>query len=450
MGASPSSAQDASATEQAPRSASRSVPRLPCLYPTDTATPSQRHGMAMLWWNTILSAVSGSFYGDFVNLFLLALGASAASIGVRTSINSAAALMAPLIGAWLVERTRQRKRWVLLGGIVVRVTLLLLALVPLFFQGNAAVAVFVALLALQSFAGSVGGPAGNSLLGDILPLAVRGRYLGAQMMISNVVRVAIVPLAGWLIRGIGGIQGYQAAWVLGALTGFWANWYFARIPEPPTIEGQALPGAHRGFIEGWRVLAQDRRFVFFCGINFIWNLGVATAGTFFQVHMVEHLGFKVDTIALLATVTTLVNILALRAAGELVDRYGAPRMTSVAMFLVPFLPLLWIPARTPLHVGLVQCYGQIAWASFHVSATPLILMLTPPQQRSRYIAIYNTTNGLAAILGPLLASYSYTHWGFTTNLILSAVGRGLGGVLFFVLLKTGGFRRTYAEQESAA
>lgn len=446
MGASPSSTQETSSAGEVPGSASLTAPRLPRLYPTDTATPTQRRGMAMLWWNTILSSVSGSFYGDFVNLFLLALGASAASIGVRTSINSAAALMAPLIGAWLVERTHQRKCWVLLGGAAVRITLLLLALVPLIFKGNAAVTVFVILLAIQSFAGSVGGPASNSLLGDILPLAVRGRYLGAQMMISNVARVAIVPLAGWLIRSIGGVQGYQAAWVLGSLTGFVANWFFARIPEPPTIEGQALPGAHRGFIEGWRVFAQDRRFVFFCVINFIWNFGVATAGTFFQVHMVEHLGFQVDTIALLATITTVVNIFALRVAGELVDRYGPPRMTSIAMFLVPFLPLLWIPARTPLHVGLVQCYGQIAWASFHVSATPLILMLTPPQQRSRYIAIYNTTNGLAAILAPLLASYSYTHWGFTTNLILSAIGRGLGGLLFFLLLKTGGFARTYAEE----
>ena len=49
-------------------------------------------------------------------------------------------------------------------------------------------------------------------------------------------------------------------------------------------------------------------------------------------------------------------------------------------------------------------------------------------------------NSIANALGPIPASWVYSHYGFTTNLILSAVGRGLGGVLFLILLLRGGFR----------
>jgi len=55
--------------------------------------------------------------------------------------------------AWLVERTRQRKQWVLLGGTVVRITLLLMALVPLLSQNNAAVVLLVILLGVGAYTG---------------------------------------------------------------------------------------------------------------------------------------------------------------------------------------------------------------------------------------------------------------------------------------------------------
>lgn len=413
-------------------------------YPTEGTTGEQRRGMLMLWWDSIVSSVSGSFYTDFIVIYMLALGASSASIGVRTSINSAASLAAPLLGAWLVERTGLRKRWVLLGGGGLgRVALLGMAAIPFFLDGNAAISAFVALAAIQAFAGTVSIPAANSLLGDVVPVPIRGRYLGAQMMATHLARLACVPLAGWLIKQVGGVTGYQVAWFVAALTGFVATGFYARIPEPESSEGRRVSGTTpAGFARGWRVFVADRRFVLFCAINFVWTFGIQVSGPFFTVHMVEGLGFEVDTIALLATVTTVVSVVAYRVMGNMVDRRGPALMTAISMLLVPLMPLLWILARTPLHVVLVQSYGNLAWAGFRVAATPLILLLTPPEQRSRYVAIFNTINGLGMVLGPLPASWIYAHWGFTANLVISAAVRALGGVMFFWLLKRGGLEES--------
>ncbi|MHB1294008.1 MAG: MFS transporter [Anaerolineae bacterium] len=423
------------------------------MYPTQTATVNQVRGMLMMWWDNIWASISVSLYADFVVIFMLELGASTRTIGVRSSINSAAALAAPLLGAWLVERTAKRKRWVLWGpGGLSRVLLVAMAAIPFFLKGEGAVTAFVALAAVQAFTGSVGVPAGNSLLGDVVPVAVRGRYLGAQMTAGNLIRLAVVPLAGMLISWVGGLNGYQLAWLLAAGTGFVATWYYARIPEPACAEGVSLDGTPQaGWRQGLQALLRDRRFMWFSAINFVFNVGIQGIAPFFTVHQVEDLHFTVGTIALLTTVSTMANIVISRPMGVLVDRKGAAWVTSLSMLLVPLLPFLWIFARTPLEVGLVQAYGNLAWAGCRVAAVPILLILTPPQYRSRYIAIYNTINGVAAIVGPLIAGWIYANMSFTANAIFSTLGRGLGGLGFWLMLKTGGMAGPdYSRDEQAA
>jgi len=419
----------------------RSLWGLGAPYPTQGTTPQQRRAMRLIWWDGILASASGAFYSEFVVLYLLALGATSTVIGLRASINSAVSLAAPLIGAWLVARTRQRKMWVLAGpGGVARLCLLLIGLVPFVVSGQAAVVLFVGLMALQSLTASVGMPAWSSLLGDLVPLRIRGRYLGSKMMFNNIAVMVTLPLAGWLVSEIGALGGFQTVWLLAAVVGFAATSMYWRVPEPEAgTSGSTESGGGMG--AGFRHLRHDRRFALFCGINFAWSLGIQLAAPFFTVHMAETLGFASDTIAYLATVTTAANVLALRYAGALVDRYGAVKMTAISMLLVPLMPLMWIVGRTPLHIGLIKVYAFLAWAGFRVAATPLLLSLAPDEYRSQYVAIFSTVTGLANVLGPLPATWLYGRFGFTSNLLASAGGRLFAGLLFLWLMRSGTLTR---------
>lgn len=424
--------------------------RLAQPYPVDHTTADQRSGMRFLWMDGILSSASAAFYGEFVVLYMLALGATSATVGLRASINSAAALAAPLLGAWLVARSGRRKRWVVWGpGGVGRLALLLMAGIPFVAAGEVGVWLFVALFSVQAFFGAIGVPAHNSLLGDVVPLPIRGRFLGATMMFNNVASILVLPLAGWLVARIGGLRAYQVVWLLAALAGFAATAMYRRVPEPPAPEARhdAEPG--RG-ASVWSALRADRGFLAFCGIHFLWTFGIQVSSPFFTVHMVETLGFAADTIAYLATVTTVFNVVALRLAGELVDRHGAPRMTALAMMLVPIMPILWIFARTPFHVGVAKVYGFFAWAGFHVASLPLILAIVPDARRSQYIAILNTVAGVAGVVAPMVAAWLYANLGFTSNLLLSAGGRLVAGLLFVWALRSGVLLGPGARPEGAA
>lgn len=416
----------------------RRVSRL-WFYPTDDTSPDQRKGMRMIWWDGILASSSDSVRNEFIVMFLLALGASETLIGLRSSINSVAALIAPLLGAWLVTRTGKRKLWVLLsGGGLARLCILTMAFIPLLASGDNAVYLFLGLFAVQAFAGALALPPWNSLLGDVCPLPVRGRYLGSKMMFNNIAIVAALPLAGLLLGTIDGVKGFQTLWFISALLGFAATAMYAQVPEPEAAE--AAKGKQAGLKTAWRVFLRDRNYMWFCAVHFAWNLGIQLSAPYFAVHMVQTLHFTAEDVALLSTVATVVNIFALRIAGELVDRKGAPIINAISMLLVPLMPLLWIPAKSVVALMLVRCYGSIAWSGSRVADTPLLLMLAPDEYRSEYVAIRNTINRVSMIVGPILAAWVYVQYGFTTNLWASAVLRMAGGLIFLSMLLRGVFR----------
>ena len=110
----------------------------------------------------------------------------------------------------------------------------------------------MALLSLQAGAAAVGMPAHHSLLGDVVPLPIRGRFMGAGMMFNSIAAVLVLPVAGFLVARIGGLSGYQVLWLLAALAGLGATAMYWRIPEPPSEEGAATQGGPLGGGKGMR------------------------------------------------------------------------------------------------------------------------------------------------------------------------------------------------------
>ena len=410
------------------------------LYPTTGTNESQRKALNLVWWDGVLSTASVAFINDFVPIYMMALGASSTLIGLRSSVNSAVALIAPMLGALFVARTGKRKLWVLLGGGGLgRIALILMALIPFVANGETAVYLFLGLFALKAFADAFTGPPWNSLLGDICPMPIRGRFLGSRMVANNIATVMVIPLAGWLIGKIGGLEGYQTVWLIAALVGFGATITYAGVPEPKAAEaGQHRKGSN--LKAAWRIVSHDKNYLWFCTTHFIWNIGIQIGAPYFTVHMVQDLGFSVENIAMLSTIATVVNILALRVAGELVDKKGAPLVAAVSMLVVPLLPFLWIFPKGLLGVGLVQAYGALAWSGFRVADAPIILMLAPDAYRSDYVAIRTTTDQLGTIIGPIIAALLYSQYGFTANMIGSGTLRAAGALMFLSLLLRGVFK----------
>ncbi len=149
---------------------------------------SVRRNLRWFWFDGVFTQASDSIVITYLPLFVLALGATRAQIGLMNSLSNLSAALLLLPGAALVERWGHRKQIVVFsGGGGARIVLLLLILTPLVFAGPTAVYLAIALAIARSAFASLGVPAWTSLSADIVPLAWRGRYFSARNMAMGIV-----------------------------------------------------------------------------------------------------------------------------------------------------------------------------------------------------------------------------------------------------------------------
>lgn len=250
---------------------------------------SVRHNLRWFWWDGLFAQASESIVVAYLSLFVLALGASRTQIGFMSALSNLSAALLLLPGAIIAERLGRRKLLCLWsGGGFARLTLLLLALVPLAFAGPVATYVAIGLVVIRSAFANLTVPAWVSLTADIVPLSQRGRYFSSRNIAMGVAGMGTAFLVGQMITRLGSSLGYQLAMGVAFGIGMASTFSFARLQEPPasapeqlTVRGSRLPLLHR--------LRAQPDFLAFCAVAALWNFSLNIAGPFFSVYLVENL-----------------------------------------------------------------------------------------------------------------------------------------------------------------
>ncbi len=396
---------------------------------TEQLRPSERWNLRWFWFDGLFANASDAIVVAYLSLFVLALGASRAQIGLMSALSSLSAALFLLPGASLVERWGRRKPLVVsTGGGVGRATLLLLALLPLAFSGQTAIAVAIALIVLRSVAGNLCFPAWMSLTADIVPLSWRGRYFSSRNIVMSVAGMAMTYLVGLLITRVGGLAGYQMALGLAFAIGVISTYSFARIHEPPLTTPPKTGHNARGSL--FRHLRAYPGFVAFCGTATLWNFSLNIAGPFFTVYLVEGLGAAASMVGLLSVVSGLAALPGQRLFGILADRWGPRRVQLLAGLLIPILPLCWLLVRSPWHVVPIDMAGGFLWAGYNLAAFNFLLTLMPEERRARFSALHQVLVTVAQAGGAALGGVVAETWGYKTIFVISGIGRLLAALLF--------------------
>jgi MFS family permease len=397
--------------------------------PGDAEGSPGRRGRALLWIDGFVSNISESFVANFTNPFALSLGATNTQLGLLSAFTSLASALALMPGARLEERATSRKRVVVVtGGGIARALLIAVGLMPLLVTGPAVVYALMTLVSLRAFVGQLGFPAWSTLVADLVPASMRGRYFGSRNIGLAIAALIFTPIAGVLAESIGLPQGYQANFIIAGIIGFFATAIFARIPEPPREAQPAVAGGNESSARA--LLAENPRFAAFTVVAFLWNLSLMVAGPFFSVYLVKNLGATPTQIGILAAINSVANIAGQRVWGRLNDRRGAIWVMALTGFVIPVIPLLWSFARTPWFLVLVEALAGFAWAGYGLASFNLMLGLAPPEQRGRFTAIYQASVFTAAFVGPLLGSVLINALSIRPLFWISAVGRLAASILF--------------------
>jgi len=400
-------------------------------YPDMTAVSSERRsGMRAFWLDGLFSSLSSGFADPYYTLYMLSLSASSAQIGLVNTLNQLAGAVLAFPGAAFASRTGRYKGLVLLSGVLSRLMWVVMLAAPWLLKD--AGAVWLILLAWIALSGinAFGNAAWTALSADLVPARLRGGYFASRNIVIQLVRLAAIPLAGQVIYAVGEPGGYQLALGIAFVIGLIAVYYYAQIPEHSgalTHERLRLRAVFAG-------MKQLPTFVHFVISHATLSLGVMIAGPFINVYMVQELEFNVGVISLVSTVSVLGTLVGMRIMGRLHDRFG---MTWTMRFgvLIPAIPLIWLWVQHPWQAYLAEAVAALTWAGYNLGAFNLLLASTPDDHRPQYVALYTTLISLVGALGPLLGGWLVEAFDFATVFWLSAAVRGLGLVLFFLLVR---------------
>jgi MFS family permease len=380
----------------------------------------------------MFGGASDAIVNAFLSLYLLALGANRAQIGLLASLSNLTMPLVMFPGAALAERAREYKGFVLKNLILSKSTLFFLAILPFFPLGSWAISVAIGLAILRVLLGNFANPAWTAFVAKLVPLEWRGRYFGSRNILIALVSILITLLAGALIDIFGKPGGYQVALALAGLLGLLSAYSFSRIEEPSLAqrEGQSLNAL--GIL---RAVREVPSFLPFCLLSGLWNFSVMVAGPFFPVYMVEVLKAGGTIVGLTSSLAILASIPGQRLFGYQADVRGALWVHRLTSFLIPMVPWLWAFAPTVWFILPVEVFSGFVWAGFNLVSFNLLLEFTPHEGRPLYVAFYQVIVGLGMTVGPILGGVVASELGYKALFLLSGALRAFTALLFVLFIR---------------
>lgn len=376
----------------------------------------------------LLSSASEAVIVQFLSIYAITLGASAAEVGLLAIANGLAGMLALAPGTALAERARSRK-WVVLGGGggIGRLAILAMAGVPLLVEDvQSTVYLLVALTFVKSFAGAACHPAWVSMLAEIFPIDRRAFCVSQRMLSLTVAAALVAPAAGLGIRLIGGVVGFQVMFLVAFLLGGASTVCYAQIREA----GRAPRHLRRA--GSTRALLRDRAFVRYLSATFVLHTAMMVVGPFFVVYLVSELRAQPGQVGLLAAVEAGGAVLGQFVLGLFIAKQATARLFRWLLFAMPLVPLLWLWPRVWWHATVPNLASGASLGVHNVLSFNLLMEYAPTDNLSRYAAAQQTVVLTASFLGPALGTWVVATWDIRTAIIVSAVGRLIAALVLVI------------------
>jgi MFS family permease len=391
--------------------------------------PWRRRGLLLFLLDGLAVIFVMSFASTYVPLYALAMGATAAEIGLLSSAASLGVIGGSALSGRLVRLLGSPKRVTLYcARIWEALTYLPLLAIPFFFTGTTAVRVLIVVYTVRTLIGESGVPSWAAFVPSLVPIHIRGRFMSLRSVLKMVAMMIIIPLAGAAITALGGYPaGYQVVFGVMMLLGLAAAGFFSRIPErePAHLAAPERPAHGR---TQWRGAFG----AFALGMT-VWTLGTATVAPFYVVLMTRDLGLDARGIGLLTAVSTGAQLVGFLLLGPRVDRRGNQGTLIGSVLALALAPFGWLLVRDWTQVLPLYVLAGLASAGMTLASLNMLLELSPEESRAGYAGAYYSVLAAAAMIAPLIGGWLFARWGFAAAAVVGWLV-GLAGASILAIL----------------
>lgn len=365
---------------------------------------------------------------NYITPFALALKATTQQIGLLASVPNLTMAASQFAAPNLSEAAGSRKKLIL--PIVLMHALMWgpILLIPYLFA-TAQVWWLIAFVTLSAVIGALANPAWGSMMADLVPGAMRGRYFSFRGRLMVLVTLAFSLIAGVILQFYtkNVFTGFAILFGGALLFRLLSLYFLSGMYEPPapkrTEKRESL--LH---LAGHLGSSNLGRFTLYVAlIGFAANL----AAPFFSVYMLRDLKFSYTTYVMITSAHAVSNLAFQTFWGRRADRAGNIRVIRVTSCLVPFIPLIWMLNSNRFYLMGAEVFSGMAWAGFQLASSNFIYDASQPENRTKQIALFNSINGVAVFLGALIGGYLAPHLpaflGFNIRslMLISGLTRGL-------------------------
>jgi MFS family permease len=342
--------------------------------------------------------------GPFLTGYLLYLGATSQQIGIvlamTTIVNAAQIVM-----AIAMQHISNRKWTLLIFGGTHRLLWVSTGIIPYIAAKEWWVAVFIVMYTTAYLCNAAGAVVWTSLMGDIVPSRLRGKYTGRRNTLLWALAGLCIIVGGQILEAFPGGEGFRILFMICGVCAVLNIVAFAFYPNPPFEK--STERAVSGQIKRPFQDAVFRKAIIFLSV-FILMQNIAVP--FFSYVMLDVMQISYSHVSMYTLVMTLFMMAGYYVWGMLNARYPTQ---SLLLWTLPFIAgscLIW-SGLTVLPVWLVIglahiCLG-IGQGGFNLLAFNFIIGDTPKSERPMFIAVYSTLTGFAAFAGPILGGKLY-------------------------------------------
>ena len=336
---------------------------------------------------------------NYVTPYALTMKATTQQIGLLTSVPYFTMAAAQFAAPALSERAGSRKSFILPMAVMHAVMWLPIILIPYLLHTHQ-VWWLIAFMTMSTAFDAAVNPVWGSMMADLVPAQMRGRFFGWRNRITGLISGVFTYVSGGILQLLTGNTNLAFSIIFaGAIVSRLVSFYFlSRMYEP--LGSVAEKKSYDSVLKIGRGLFSTNigRFIMLCALM---NFTTTIAGPFFSPYMLDDLKLSYIVYTVLNSVSILATVGSMTWWGKRMDRAGSMRVLKITSLFIPFVPIGWALSRSLWWLILMNLFSGFAWAGFQLSSSVFIFDASPRQNRTRYIALYNSLIFLGVAVGSL-------------------------------------------------
>ncbi|MCT4661476.1 MAG: MFS transporter [Tissierellales bacterium] len=386
--------------------------------------------------NGIFLACSLSLVKPYYSKFAIRLGASDYEVALISSLPALIAVLTLIPGTLLMNRSSNKQK--LTGYITLSQKLFYAAFAILpFLPISRPSLVFVCLIGLMNFPGSLAVAGYQSTIGDIFEPQERNRAMGLRNRYSDLLKLIIVFLSGQFLQYFAydqtaSIRSYQVIFFVAFLIALGEVITYFKFKGLPKVS--VRPDSNL-FFTILKDVPKQKGLMSFMACSLLFHFGWQMGWPLFSIYQINVLKADEGWLSMITIVASLASIFSVTLWSKFADKYSNTLTLSIATLGMSITPILYTFASSVEVLTVLNILPGICTAGTLLILFNLMLEVVPSENRIIYIAIYTTLINLSAAISPVIGIWIKEQTSIYVVLLVVGVLRMIGSIAFFIRSK---------------